>query len=216
MTLKEAMESPLAVACIKQCVVCGHEFQAPPSGKITCSTSCRKVLASKTLRRHGDSNTRLHNIWCGMKSRTRGTAGALARKYYVNVPLCQDWESYENFKQWALNNGYRDDLEIDRIDARKGYSPTNCRWSTRSQQMQNTLNLHRSSTSRYRGVSWCENVRKWRAQIQYKGEHFHLGVFTKEKDAALAYAKKAAELFGEFASSLVKEEFNALFVAKKR
>jgi hypothetical protein len=151
-----------------------------------------------------------------MKSRSKGTAGSLARKYYKGVKLHKDWEVFENFKKWAIESGYRDDLEIDRIDTRKGYSPANCRWSTRSQQMQNTLNLHRESTSRYRGVSWCENARKWRAQIQYKGEHYHLGVFTKEKDAALAYAKMAAALFGEFASSLVKEEFNAVFVAKEK
>lgn len=47
------------------------------------------------------------------------------------------WSDYGAFLNWALANGYKSELTIDRIDNDKGYSPENCRWTTLKQQQQN-------------------------------------------------------------------------------
>lgn len=54
------------------------------------------------------------------------------------VRVCQLWkDNYVIFKRWALKNGYKDSLSIDRIDNDGNYCPENCRWATAHQQCVN-------------------------------------------------------------------------------
>lgn len=82
-------------------------------------------------RKHGISKTRLYSIYMGARYRGSPRCNDHA---YKHVDMCQEW--YENmwsFMIWALKNGYRNDLSIDRIDPEKGYSPDNCRWIPKSE-----------------------------------------------------------------------------------
>ena len=79
--------------------------------------------------KHGDSHTRLYKIYKGMKNRCYHPSDDNQRRNYYErgIRICDDWlENYVNFKNWALANGYRDDLTIERINNAKGYSPENC------------------------------------------------------------------------------------------
>lgn len=52
--------------------------------------------------------------------------------------MCDEWRTdFISFYNWAMSNGYSDNLTIDRIDNNKGYTPDNCRWTTRKGQQQN-------------------------------------------------------------------------------
>ena len=57
--------------------------------------------------------------------------------YYAKCTVCDEWLDFSNFARWALANGYRRELQIDRIDNERGYSPDNCRWVTPSEQNRN-------------------------------------------------------------------------------
>lgn len=74
----------------------------------------------------------------------------------------------------------------------------NIRIATSNQNGRNTKS-HQDSTSQFKGVSWYKRLKKWQAAIYLNGKLKHLGFFTLERDAALAYNKVARKYFGEFA-----------------
>ena len=193
----------------RECKACGKAFPTPPSSrKVFCSSACRCCQPINV--RHGESYTRLHAIWCGMKSRCSGQTSYLATRYYQDkgIVVCEEWRcSYETFRDWAQANGYQDNLEIDRIDGNGNYEPSNCRWVSRCNQMRNTrIRVQANKTSQYRGVQRLHQggSNPWRAFICVNGKMKHLGVYKTEREAAVARDVAAKEQFGEFAKLNLK------------
>lgn len=190
---------------MKECPVCGGLFRDPPSNtKRYCSAECRRSVPHPRAT-HGESRSRLHTIWCGMKSRCYGANTPSIKTYYRDrgIQVCPEWRaSYEAFRDWAHASGYRDELELDRIDPDGSYCPENCRWATRSQQMRNTrVRNQANKTSRYRGVARTNSTAKpWRAGIWLSGTLSHIGVYKTEREAAEAYDAAAKKHYGEFAN----------------
>lgn len=96
------------------------------------SLSCgcyQKERASQSSKGHGLTGTSLHNRWKAMKQRCNNPNDAKFKDYGGRgICICKEWEHFENFLEWSLANGYSKNLELDRIDNDKGYSPDNCRW----------------------------------------------------------------------------------------
>lgn len=88
--------------------------------------------------RHGGSGTRLHRIWRGMKRRCLDEKERAFPRYGGSgISVCPEWDNFPIFRDWALSNGYQDHLTIDRIDGKKGYEPSNCRWASYKTQNRN-------------------------------------------------------------------------------
>ena len=92
---------------------------------------------------HGESGTRLYRIWCGMRQRCNNPNH---KNYDIyggrGIRVCDDWNDYEIFRNWAMSNGYSDKLTIDRIDVNGNYEPNNCRWVDFVVQSNNRSNNH--------------------------------------------------------------------------
>ena len=87
---------------------------------------------------------RIYKIWQGIRQRCNNPNDKDYEDYGGRgIRVCEEWDkSSEAFVRWALENGYADNLSIDRIDTNSGYSPENCRWSTKKEQAHNRKSTH--------------------------------------------------------------------------
>lgn len=123
---------------LKEKPVVGYDLK---SGKVQ-SCGCNYKISNKHRnKRHGDTNTRLYHIWCGMKARCNNKNNIEYMNYGGRgITYATEWKEYENFRDWALLNGYENNLTLDRVDVNGDYCPDNCRWATMKQQQNNKRN----------------------------------------------------------------------------
>jgi hypothetical protein len=107
----------------------------------TQSCGCyNRDISKVTSCRHGvyQADMRVYYIWKGMKSRCNNTHHN--RYGGRGIQLCREWQNPANFYNWAINHGYAEGLQIDRIDNDGDYCPENCRWVTAKQNSCNRSN----------------------------------------------------------------------------
>lgn len=165
-----------------RCKTCAKYFTwwKKPSKKdrIYCSRKCSGTLHSGW---HGDSYSRLYMIWESLKTRCG------KKKNYLDVSICAEWATFEPFRDWSLANGYADDLEIDRIQGSKIYSPATCRWTNQAQQQRNVGKRQKeTASSKYKGVHKASKS-TYSALSSISGKYLYLGSFPTEEAAARAY-----------------------------
>lgn len=124
---------------IVECKVCHRHYECTPTylkDRKHCGCIAGKTIKSKYAKKY----PRLNGIYKGMKSRCYNKNHKDWHLYGGRgIKIFPEWLKDRNsFFEWALKNGYSDDLTIDRINNNKGYNPKNCKWSDEKTQARNT------------------------------------------------------------------------------
>lgn len=129
------------------------------------------------------ASSRLGNIHYHMKGRCNNKEHQDYKDYGGRgIKLCEEWGDLAIFAEWALSNGYEDNLTIDRIDNDGDYEPNNCRWITMGEQ---SLNRRPPKTNKsgYPGVFFDKRINKYSVSAKKNFKQYYLGSFDNLKDA---------------------------------
>ena len=126
--------------CGNKVIVAGNNLRRGTIKSCGCWRSERMEKLNKT---HGLRGERIYNIWSRMKQRCENPKAPEFHNYGGRgIELCEQWHHFEPFCEWAMANGYKDGLTIDRINNNGNYEPSNCRWTTPKNQCNNKRNNH--------------------------------------------------------------------------
>ena len=150
------------------CPYCGKEFEAYISnvmGGRQHSCGCMKgkfMIESRGT--HGDTGTRLYRTWVHMLERCNHP-NCKEYKWYGARGIKVEFKDYEEFREFALSHGYRDDLTVDRIDVNGNYAADNIRFIPQYLQQQNT----RSNVEiTYNGLTLCAS--EWARILNFNAD----------------------------------------------
>ena len=153
---------------------CGNET-ITTTGRLRSGTtqSCGCIRKEKLVlrsKKHGCSHSRIDRIYNNMKSRCFNPKFIEYNLYGGRgITVCDEWKNDSTkFFRWAMENGYSDDLTLDRIDSNGNYEPSNCRWMTLKEQQNNRRN-NRLIT--YNGKT--QTAAKWADEVNISQKTLH-------------------------------------------
>lgn len=134
-------------SCGNSVVVTGSRLV---SGKTQSCGCLQRELTSernaRTMKNYGLTREKLYHVWRTMRQRVSNPNSQRYRLYGLRgICVCDEWNEYSAFREWAVSSGYKEGLSIDRIDVNGNYCPENCRWTTQKVQCNNKRNNRRIS-----------------------------------------------------------------------
>lgn len=157
---KELIVTPKDILRLWKCKCdCGKELKETEKSLLRGET--RSCGCLKKLKRYGSTcnkseNKKLYGVWVAMQQRCLNCTNKNYKYYGARgIKVCNKWISdFRYFYEWAMSNGYKDGLTIDRIDVNGNYEPSNCKWTPYKEQSRNKRN---NVLITYNGETHCLN-----------------------------------------------------------
>ena len=116
---------------------------------VSCGCHSRNAARLRQLKHGYAHKDRLYSTWRGMRERCSNPRQKCWHRYGGRgISVCREWDDFAAFRSWALSHGWRQGLQIDRIDDAKGYSPANCQIVT-CKENNDRRNSPRDAKGRY-------------------------------------------------------------------
>lgn len=132
--------------CGNETIVNAGNLTRPNRGTKSCGCILRETAPHTTHSLYYDEDgkrSRLNHIWDGMKQRCLNPNDAHFKDYGGRgISICHEWLNYSSFHEWAMANGYKGNLTIERKEINGNYEPSNCCWIPHSKQSRNRRSTH--------------------------------------------------------------------------
>jgi len=163
---------------------CGKEKIVSLNGLLNGHIKSCGCLHKEKVIKHNKSNSKLYYIWKNIKGRCICKNNKSYKNYGGRgVNICKNWmDSFIEFYNWAINNGYKEGLTIDRIDNNGNYCPENCRWVSFKEQANNRRN---NICKEYKGK--YKTLSEWASFLGVKYKTFWIYVKNNGFEKALKY-----------------------------
>ena len=154
---------------------------------ISCGCFSKKQSSErmkKIATLHGLSHHPLYGVWDKIVDRCENQNHCSYKNYGGRgIKICNEWRNNpEVFINWALNNGWKKELTVDRIDVNGNYEPNNCRFVDRHVQSANQRKSIKNKSG-YVGITWDNSRNKWISWLSINNKTYNLGRFISKKDA---------------------------------
>ena len=130
--------------CGNEVIVLGDNLRRERTTNCGCY---QRECAVESHTTHGMSKTRIYSVWSDMLKRAgviKGASEEVKHNYQDRgITVCDEWLVFEKFRDWAIPHGYKEGLQIDRVNNDAGYCPENCRWVTPKENTNNRRNTIR-------------------------------------------------------------------------
>lgn len=145
---------------------------------------------------HGKRHTLEYKAWEGLKQRCQNKNNPGYHKYGGRgIGVCKEWDRFEAFYK-DMGEKPTPDHSIERVDNNKGYSPDNCIWATKTEQVRNRR-VPKSNKTGTSGVFFKRQAGKYQARIGVDGKRLSLGYFNDLTDAVKARVSAEKKYWGK-------------------
>lgn len=175
---------------------CGIEKEIRLYNVVCGSTKSCGCYYKNNIIKHNSCGTRLYAIYNSMLSRCNNKNNHAYCDYGGRgIKICKEWSDFRNFKSWAIENGYNESFEIDRIDNDGNYEPSNCRWVEQFKNCEVGRRRPLKNSNGFTGVTLHQG--SYQCRIMFRRKPLFIGNYKSLRDAVKARIEKEIELFGE-------------------
>ena len=149
---------------------CGKNTIVEKWNLITGHTFSCGCMAKHNNLKHNKTNSLIYRRWTGMKNRCYNKNEPTFYRYGGRgITVCDEWKNdFMSFYNWAIANGYKDDLTLDRINNDGNYEPSNCRWVDVKTQSRNRCS---NKFITYKGHTLC--IADWSKKTGIRAENLY-------------------------------------------